>query len=174
MTHILEPPLGVGWDRMRGWRDQYDRMLRWHARLIYEIVAEADEGSLSVWPHDLWDTAMAFFQSAYHLKDWILQDQPELRPELERAIFSNPRLAICADICNGTKHRRVTRNHRVPAHVIFQREFAPEVPSQARWLILGPEGPINLDVLAVDVVTSWNALLQWLTGGLAWRSAASG
>jgi hypothetical protein len=64
MTHVPEPPLGVGWDRLRGWRDQYDRMLRWYSRLVREIAAEAAQSNLSVWPDDLWDTAMAFFQSA--------------------------------------------------------------------------------------------------------------
>ena len=160
MAEILNTPLGVGWDRTRGWRDQYERMLRWRSRLLREIETEALNGSWETWPDDLWDTAMAFFQSAFHLKDWILHDHADLRAELEFAISSSPRLAICADISNGTKHRRVTRNHRVPAHVVGMREFAPDVPSRARWLVFGPDGPINLDVLATDVVRAWDAVLH--------------
>jgi len=53
MESAPEPLLGVGWDRMQGWRDQYDRMLRWHSRLIREIEAEAGDGCSSAWPHDL-------------------------------------------------------------------------------------------------------------------------
>lgn len=159
MADVLNPPLGVGWDRMRGWHDQYERMLRWHRRLLREISAEAEKSESGTWPDDLWDTAMAFFQVAFHLKDWIAFDHPDLLPELENAIQRSRHLALCADICNGTKHRGVSRNHRTAAHVVGLREFAPDLPSQNRWLILGPDGPINLDQLAADVIRAWDEVL---------------
>ncbi|MFT4264076.1 MAG: hypothetical protein QM572_11890 [Nocardioides sp.] len=160
MAAILNPPLGIGWDRARGWHDQYARMVRWHGRLLREIAHEAEHGDWATWPNDLWDTAMAFFQSAFHLKDWIVRDHPELQRPLNAAIAAHPRLALCADICNGTKHGHVDRNHRTGAHATGLREFAPDVPSHARWLVLGPEGPINLDVLANDVLDAWESLLR--------------
>jgi len=160
MPEILGTPLGIGWDRNQGWKDQYERMHRWRRQLVAEIERESKEGDWSAWPNRVWDTAFAFFQTAYHLKDWILADHPELRPMLEHAVNASPRLALCADICNGTKHRAVTRKPRVPANVVGLREFAPDVPSRARWLVLGPDGPINLDVLANDVVLAWEHILQ--------------
>jgi hypothetical protein len=162
VAEIGNTPLGVRWDRMRGWRDQYERMHRWHARLVRELALEASEGDWSVWPNDLWDTAMVFFQSAYHLKDWLLVDHPDLREQLEAMITADRDLALCADICNGTKHREVSRGHRVPTHVVGMREFAPDVPSQARWLVLGPDGPINLDIAAGRVLRAWDQALQHL------------
>lgn len=164
VSEILNTPLGIRWDRMRGWHDQYERMHRWHARLDRELSVEASEGDWSVWPHDLWDTAMAFFQSAYHLKDWLLVDHPNLRAELENAITANRHLALCADICNGTKHREVTRNHRVAAHVAGMRESAPDIPSRARWLMLGPDGPVNLNIEAAEVLRAWGETLHRLPG----------
>jgi hypothetical protein len=147
-------------------------MRRWHSRLAREIAAEAREGSLSAWPHDLWDTAMAFFQSAYHLKDWLLHDHPEHGLQVERTISTNSTLSLCADICNGTKHRRLIRRSRVAAHLVGLREFAPEIPSQARWLIAGSEAPVRVDELAAEVVTAWESLLRSLPG-LEWQPAAS-
>lgn len=164
MADVPEPLLGIGWDRMRGWRDQYDRMQRWHVRVMREISLESNNAGSEEWPYDLWDVAMAFFQSAYHLKDWIIKDHLELRHKLESAFSNRPRLALCADICNGTKHRRVTKNQRVPAHLTGLREYAPDIPSGSRWLVLGPDGPINLDILANDVVSSWDMLLHELPG----------
>lgn len=94
-----------------GWRDQYERMLRSRARLAV--------GSSSTDGDQARDMLYHFFQDAYHLKDWILNDlgwrtvkngKKKLSQEaqdLEDHITATAPLAHCADICNGTKHLKL-------------------------------------------------------------------
>jgi hypothetical protein len=81
-----------------GWREQYDRVNRWHARIV---------GSTSFEPRDV-DDFYAFFVCCFHLKDWLKND-----PSLDRGIgcaaevFIKTRtvaLQLCADVANGSKH----------------------------------------------------------------------
>jgi hypothetical protein len=57
---------------------------------------------------DLW----SFFQSCWHLKDWVKND-PEVPDELRRSIedivqgYSN--IIVCADLANRTKHLELSR-----------------------------------------------------------------
>lgn len=58
------------------------------------------------------DALFHFFQDAYHLKDWLVNDETVALPrrDVESAITELSReLAICADLCNGTKHRILRR-----------------------------------------------------------------
>ncbi|MGW6502985.1 hypothetical protein [Nonomuraea angiospora] len=94
-----------------GWRDQYERMLRSRARL-----AEAADPS-SIGSDEARDRLYHFFQDAFHLRDWLYNsDDPAVR--VKAAVLKNqqntyikttPVLALCADLCNGTKHFTLTR-----------------------------------------------------------------
>jgi len=55
-------------------------------------------------PIDYLDVVYAFFQSCYHLKDWVLTDKIKTSSEIKKFIDDNDCIKICADICNGTKH----------------------------------------------------------------------
>lgn len=172
------PAFGFGWDRMRGWRDQYDRMLRWHVRL--RDAAQAPPSSHDQWA-DLWDVAMTFFQNAFHLRDWILVERPDLRTALDEEISSRPALSYCADIANGTKHRHISRSHRVPQHLTGVREYAPHLPGLVRYTILGPGAPIDLLQLAAECVAEWGAVVAEHSiadtsdlGGIAFRDTGLG
>ena len=149
---MSRPPLEMGWDRSRGWIDQYDRMLRWHARLVTaDGEATLDDG----WAYDYWDTAFAFFQNSYHLKDWIKFEHPELGPAAEMFVANDPALAYCADVCNGTKHREVTRGNRQPGHLAAIREYAPWERTGQRFAIIGPDGSQPVLPLASRCVEAW-------------------
>lgn len=117
-----------------GWRDQYDRMQRSRARL--GEAAGASSGD------DARDMLYDFFQDAYQLKDWILNDlgwrtvkggKSKLTQDgqdLENHITATVPLARCADICNGTKHLTLDRP-RIPGK-------PAKVAGQGRSLVLGP------------------------------------
>lgn len=153
------PPLGVGWDRLGGWRDQYDRMVRWKSRLVRTA---SDSQEVGAWDVEFWDTAMAFFQNAYHVRDWIVYELPGLRKDLDREIGLSEALAYCADIANGTKHRELNRRHRVPGHLTGVRAFAPHEPSGVRHLVIGPDGPVDVLTLASRTVEAWDTILAAL------------
>lgn len=98
---------------LRGWRDQYDRMLRSQSRLLKmasgDLVGNqfSSDGSDASAP--VVDALFHFFQDAYHLKDWLIHDDAVSIPrqDIEAAITSSSDLALCADLCNGTKHRKL-------------------------------------------------------------------
>jgi hypothetical protein len=60
---------------------------------------------------DLLDDFHGFFQNCYHFKDWLKNDPAFTKhtgPQIENHITNTPELAICADICNSTKHLTLT------------------------------------------------------------------
>jgi hypothetical protein len=154
---ITPLPLGFGWDRLAGWKDQFDRLQRWYERLF---SAEGSTHVDSGWSYDFWDFAFAFFQNAYHLKDWIKLDHPELKDVVESYITDHIELQYCADICNGTKHMQVTKNPRLPGHLTGIREYAPYEATGQRLHVLGPFGPMPVLDLARGCVSLWEKFIK--------------
>ncbi len=89
---------------MSGYREQYDRLKRRHARFA-ELRAERSEESLT-------DDALAFFESCLHLRDWIENDE-ELPHAVCRAarpyVKASSVLRLCHDLAIGAKHLTVDR-----------------------------------------------------------------
>jgi hypothetical protein len=57
------------------------------------------------------DAVYTFFQTCYHLKDWIKNDpNAPGQKDVEYFVSSSSSLSICADICNGSKHLKLTRS----------------------------------------------------------------
>jgi hypothetical protein len=85
------------------WEEQLARVRRYHARF-----KEANDGvEMRVTTEYAADDMHAFFQNCYHLKDWLKNDPAFTKKtddEIEDYITATPCLALCADICNGTKH----------------------------------------------------------------------
>lgn len=61
------------------------------------------------------DDCISFFMHCYHVKDWLIALYGN-KKEIEAFINSNEELRICADICNGAKHYRITGELRSGAH----------------------------------------------------------
>ena len=77
------------------WREQYDRMRRWYARLT-EFVPVDD--------HRV-DDFYAFFVCCFHLKDWLKQDSAidkRIGTDAEALVNSVLSLRLCADVTNGS------------------------------------------------------------------------
>lgn len=87
-----------------GWRNQYERMRRSRAQLenMHRTSDEFDD---------------AFYhavQDAWHLKDWIKEDDKlgeQLRSEIINKVESAESLGIVADLANCTKHLVLTKQH---------------------------------------------------------------
>lgn len=88
---------------MPGWREQYDRTVRW-----FDRFTELTLGRRHVSVSDSYiDDIYAFFQNCYHLKDWIKNDPAlpsTMRVQVESYINQKRELSICADLCNSLKH----------------------------------------------------------------------
>ena len=81
-------------------------------RLYKKINPESDNhGDFVEYEDNLW----FFFQTAWHLKDWIKND-PEINNKgIEEIVENVLSLRICADLANRTKHHVLTKYIREDA-----------------------------------------------------------
>jgi len=76
-----------------GWKTQYELMERWYQR---SKIAEEKV--------DIADFLFAFYQSCYHLGDWLPLTSKLTKEDLSDLFTKHLELRICRDICNVTKH----------------------------------------------------------------------
>lgn len=79
------------------WPEQYERMQRMSSRLKH---GDRDQ-------QEQLDDLMVFFQSAWHLKDWIRNDETlsaRIRERIEDELGKRETLLICRDLAVGGKH----------------------------------------------------------------------
>lgn len=97
--------------------EQLERVRRYHTR--FREITQGTQNSSSV--DECMDGIYGFFQNCYHLKDWLKNDPAYTKhtpQQIEALVTSNSALAICADLCNATKHLRLSqppRSGSVPA-----------------------------------------------------------
>ncbi|MFD1940581.1 hypothetical protein ACFSKW_54920 [Nonomuraea mangrovi] len=176
---------------LTGWREQYDRMLRSHKRLISLASgssASSDEAK---------DALFHFFQDAFHLRDWLYHDtdpglrskvaQDELKYSAHSIIKTNPILQLCADLCNGTKHLQLdraetgdmatgfaTQSVRVQPPTLTLAASIPGATAQPanpaaqqqavgfhHWSVESNQQTWDAVHLALRVVQTWDAWLKW-------------
>jgi hypothetical protein len=90
----------------KSYTEQFDTVNR-HFTLFKQINDGKTHNQPSLYRDDL---VINFFQHCYHLKDWIKND-PNCATwsDVEKFINQNDDLKICADICNETKHLKLTK-----------------------------------------------------------------
>ncbi len=54
----------------------------------------------------------SFCSQCYHFKDWLIQEFPTKKNDIEQYISSNKWLSICADFTNKDKHRKLSKKSR--------------------------------------------------------------
>jgi hypothetical protein len=88
---------------MADWREQYRRMKR--ARDSMNTTWN-DRASRPDHMDHVLDAFYGFFQSCYHMVDWLENDpsQPIRRSDADRFVYASPALALCSDLCHGSKH----------------------------------------------------------------------
>ncbi len=149
---------------MPAWREQYDRMLRWHER--FAIIDQGRHHDVS--SDNYVDEIYAFFLDCYHVKD-LLRNDPSLpaavRTSVEAHIDSERSLRLSADICNGLKHLDL-KTHRSSENPKFGRKrfkvgLGVGVPTTIglKYEITTDRGPIDAFQLATDCVDSWKKFL---------------
>ena len=91
-----------------GYRDQLDRVRRLLDRVN---VASNSEWGTEFDEHEFQDDAWNLFQACWHVKDWVRHDPlvPQLtKDKIKKEAEANSLLLMCHDICNGTKHLKLT------------------------------------------------------------------
>jgi hypothetical protein len=90
-------------------RDLFGKVYRDKDKL-HESVSSQDHERIA-------DAVFNFAVTAYHVKDWLKQEAiTTFTPQdVEKYLNSNEVLRICADLCNGSKHRVLDKSPRSTA-----------------------------------------------------------
>ncbi len=146
------------------YREQYDRMLRWHNRFATIAQGRAHDSASDNYVDEIY----AFFLNCYHLKDWIKHDPAApgtAQQAIEGYVSANRSLRLCADICNSLKHLRLTSSRSGENPTFGQKHFALSLePGQPTTISLKYEvdttaGPVDAFQLATECVAAWDGFL---------------
>jgi hypothetical protein len=149
---------------LTGWSEQYRRMLRSHARLI-----EIAQGRMMASSEQARDALFHFFQDAYHLKDWIKNDSEVTTSVVEKWINETDALRLCADLCNGSKHLRLTRSRTGDLGTSFAVQDVtvqpgpvghPSKPQRHGWRVDSGDHSWDAVELADNVLRDWRSWLR--------------
>lgn len=135
-----------------GWKSQFQRMERWHQR-----VMNAETKA------DLTDFLFAFFQNCYHFREWLESNSSIERGEINAFFNANPELGICKDICNVTKHYSLSIPPNQKFQVSFLQEFCPKegwFGGDAKLLVITDNKNYDLRELAHQCLEIWKAFLK--------------
>ncbi len=106
----------IGWSvhMTGGWQTQLDRVRRWHHR-----------ASQSKDPTDRGDFLYAFFENAFHLRDWLKDTGAASEKDLGTFFAANADMLLCRDLANSHKHYSLHSPSK-PAPPSEAHEYSPE------------------------------------------------
>lgn len=151
---------------MPDFMEQFERVMRYHGRF-----AQLNAGIEMTMPSENYiDDIYAFFQNCYHLKDWLKKDPgfaKKTDSEIELYVTSTLELALCADICNATKHLGLAtgRPPRSGAEPKFgSRHFHANVGGAKQTTSINATiehngNTLDAFVLATECVKAWEAFI---------------
>lgn len=139
--------------------EQFERAKRWHERF-----REVTEGRAHDRPvESATDDAYAFFQNCYHVKDWIIEDAAvEIRYKkcvVEQFINESRSLAVCADLCNATKHMVVKHPRSGQLPEFARADIGLDISAQTigvRFEISTACGARDAFDLATECLSDWD------------------
>jgi hypothetical protein len=149
---------------MSDYRQQYDRMMRWYDRFVAIDHGRSHDSSSDNYR----DEVYAFFESCYHLKDWIKNDtaiSPGVVQSVEGHVSSSRSLRLCADICNSLKHLQLTRPRSHENPVFGAKSVALDLGNSTapsisiKYEVETTNGPEDAFQLATDCVLAWGGFL---------------
>jgi hypothetical protein len=156
MQKLFDSGLPISAHSIHGWADQYDRMVRFKER------ATNSRNELAKL-----DFSIAFFQSCYHLRDWIPKFEKITKRRWNQIwadfVKQHKSLLYCRDICNGTKHL-VIDNPSIDKDFAIIRDYE-NIPGSNRtkfigWYLYAGGKRIYLDDLMESCLRDWNLLIK--------------
>jgi len=151
----------------QGWEVQLRRVERWHQRAMR--ILNPHEGLAG---EEAIDFLYAFFQSAYHMRDWLQNSGAASKASLDALMSANHSLQLCRDVCNGSKHFALDPKRSKTDHIGLMREYVPprvgQTTGSSRPCLLvfeGRDGGIEfkrIDELMTDCLSAWQAFCATL------------
>jgi hypothetical protein len=144
-----------------GYRDQLDR-----ARRFLDRVETNPDGFENLNDVEFQDMMWSFFQHCWHVKDWVQHD-PLASDAQKKAVVDQAHasalLKICRDLCNGTKHLKLTHpgSGSGAKHQGIEMTIAPEQGRCEMDCMVddGHGNPISGKKLARDCIAEWERIL---------------
>lgn len=142
------------------YEDQLARVKRYFARFskINDGMPHTQETT------DYDDDIYAFFQNCYHLKDWIKNDNYCKTWKVEDFINKSRELRICADICNGLKHLKLTSPRSEESPEFYGREIKLNLDQDAviaiKYSIKTSAGEIDAFELGQKCIDAWESFIN--------------
>lgn len=135
-----------------GWETQLGRVRRWHVRAV---KAES--------PTDRLDFLYAFFESAFHLGDWLLDTGAVSRAALDALFAANVEMRLCRDLANAHKHYSLRNKPRQPRPPAEALEYAPSrgtVTANTSLTILSDGEQYEAFALARRILDVWEHFID--------------
>jgi len=142
--------------------EQFERVNRWYLKF-----KEINDGISQRYHSNYYkDVVYAFFQNCYHLKDWVKNDEhvnKELRNKAECFVNNSTALKICGDICNGSKHSKITDGkEKIDKDTKISRTNHILVVGStysAKYKIISENNEYDAFDLATQCITEWKEFL---------------
>lgn len=144
---------------------------------LYKYFEEINNGAM--YPQDTpnklilkdHDVVFSFFIFCYHMKDWLVSEawktqksRIEKKRFIENYINKCP-LKYCADLCNGIKHRKLSRRRNVAApsfegtNLSFVYRDKSEPKTQVRFVLSNTNGK-DAFIIASECLEAWKIFIK--------------
>lgn len=133
-----------------GWQAQLDRVRRWYLR-----VSRAED------PTDKYDFLYAFFENAFHLRDWLRDTGAASQQDLDSFFSANADMRLCRDLANSHKHFSL-RDPSQPAPPSEAHEYSPGIGNldgDVSLIILSDGRKHDAFELAERVLRAWEEFI---------------
>lgn len=148
------------------WVNYFLMIKRWYYRLRDSDFYFKDSysiGSLKMEEDYLW----IFFILCYHLKDWLTSSGTSEKEETENYINNNKALSVCADVCNSSKHYRLTKIERCRTKNLETRIINPlveiEYKNKKKYIpitfIVSDQKSFEIYALIDDCMQAWGEFI---------------
>ncbi len=140
------------------------------ARRYLDRIHKIYKGTSIPWEERdyLKDDVISFFMHCYHIKDWIIQlsKVKVTHQEIDNFINKQEALKICTDLCNGSKHCKLTQKTRTEGqpHIALSEyqssgksggSIEPELVT-ARFSVLSNQEDHDALELAEECMALWD------------------
>jgi|GEM_PF-2568921 len=150
-------------------------------RIVRSFEKFPKENYPDVFSEDDWDAYYFFFQNAFHLKDWIINDPGNKigSTEMNKFIDESTSLKILQSFVNGIKHFKIKERWNKYTQIDFVFDEFPKIQygrkdficlesgeklltesGDAVRLESSDEGKIHPKRLAVDILIEWNKFFK--------------
>lgn len=134
-----------------GWKAQYERVFRWYDR-VFNCKSEIDRR----------DFMYAFFENAFHLRDWLIDTGIVNKDTLYNFFDSKTEMRLCRDLANAHKHYSINQpSQSAPPSEV--QEYSPgngDFGSDYSLVILSEGKHHNAYELATKIMASWDFFIK--------------